>query len=157
MSDENNENVETVEVEVKSEKKKRTSTKAAVLAVDISSSLEGLPSYEKASFRVYGHKSGVRLALPVTQKIGRAYFYGGDITVDHQAVVSFTAEERKERRLGGVTAEVDFTKGADLAREAIELLAEHVRKYEPVAKPEKKVRVPKVKVEVAVETQAQAE
>ena len=150
MSDENNE-----VVEKKAKKAKKVSdkpSKSAVLFADISSVLEGLPSYEKASFRVYGHKGGVRFAIPVTQKISRVYFYGDPSeTFDHPAVVSFTEEERKARKLGGVTAEVDFTKSAEESRSAIELFASKVRGANP---PERKVRPPKVEkqaIEVLVD------
>ena len=96
----------------------------------VKSLVEGIPQYDKASFTVVGHKGGVRLALPRTNGISRAYFYGnGDYSLvpEHPAISVFSAEKRKEHRLGGIMAEVNFDLGVDEATSALKALLDVVR------------------------------
>lgn len=155
------ETVETVlsdvgEVKPKKEKKPRASKKNAVAADVVKALGEGVASYDKASFTVYGHKSGVRLAVPKAGSVSRAYFYaGGDYALvpDHAAVKVFSEEVRKEKRLGGIMAEVDFSDVA-LATEALGLLLAAVKAAVPV---EKKKPAPKKKAAVAEEASSDAQ
>lgn len=116
---------EAVVAEKTSEPKRNSIPNEAVAAL-----IAGIPQYEKTSFNVVGHKGGVRLALPKTNGVGRAYFYGnGDYSLvpSHPAITSFSEEERKAARLGGIMAEVNFELGVEAATEALTALIEVVR------------------------------
>lgn len=134
-------------VKVKKEKKVREAKKNSVLRTELDAMVDGIPSYEKASFTIVGYKGGVRLALPKTVSVSRAYFYADDdysLVPDHAAITKFSEEDRKQRRLGGIMAEVDFS-NLDSAREALVLLVEAVKNAKPKQKPEKKPREKKAK------------
>lgn len=93
---------------------------------DVAQIAEGITSWDKAAFRVYGPKGGTRLVVPKTQKIGRAFFYGSPVP-EHRSIKVHDDTTKKSRRLGGITAEIDFSSGSDDALEAIKLLAAAVR------------------------------
>lgn len=132
MSD--NDNNESTETAVEAKAPPRAS-KASVMSADVAPLVDGIESFDKSAFRVYGQQRGVRLALPLTQKISRTFFYGEPVP-EHPAIVKYTEQERKDQRLGGITARVDFDQGPAAAIEAIGLLAEAVRKAPaPEAKP----------------------
>lgn len=145
MSDETETNSST---ETDAEKKAREPKKNSIPSSEIVELTAGIPFYDKASFRVVGHKKGVRLALPLTNGVSRAYFYANNeygIIPDDEAIRTFSAEERKEQRLGGIMAEVDFELGVEAARRALGKLIDVVRAAPaPAEKPrrEKKVEVP---------------
>lgn len=131
----------------KTEKKGREPKKNSIPRDEVKKIVHGIPAYEKASFDVIGHKDGVRLAIPKTGGVSRAYFYAnGDYSLvpEHPAIKRFSEEERKERRLGGIMAEVEFDDVAK-AREALALLVGIVRKAEAPKAKEKKA--PKAKAE----------
>jgi hypothetical protein len=112
------------------EKKPREPKKNSIPSTEIEALTNGIPQYKKTSFLVVGHRDGVRIALPLTAGVSRAYFYGnGDYSLipQHDAITVFTEEQRKEQRRGGIMAEVDFEKGLDAAREALTKLIEVVR------------------------------
>lgn len=129
------------------EKKPREPKKNSIPADEINALVAGITQYKKTSFLVVGHKDGVRIALPLTSGVSRAYFYGnGDYSLvpKHDAITVFTEEQRKEQRKGGIMAEVDFDKGLDQAREALKALIEVVRAApEPAAKALAKPKAPK--------------
>ena len=108
---------------------------------------DGIPSYEKASFVVIGHKNGVRIALPKTNGVSRAYFYGnGDYSLvpKHDAITVFSEDERKEGHRGGIMAEVNFEKGIEAATEALSELVAVVRAVPtPAPKGSTKAKEPK--------------
>lgn len=117
-------------------KKSRESKKASIPNGVIEELARGLPSYEKASFVVIGHRSGVRIALPKTVGVSRAYFYGnGDygLVPSHPAIRVFSESDRQAARLGGIMAEVSFELGVDAAIEALGLLIAVVRSAPPPA------------------------
>lgn len=144
MSDENT--TEKPEQAAEVVKKTREPKKNSIPAAEIKALTDGIPQYEKASFLVVGHKNGVRIALPRTGGVSRAYFYGDySIIPADDAIRVFSIEERKADRLGGITARVEFDKGADAARRAIGKLVEVV-KAAPAPAPKPK-REPKPKAE----------
>lgn len=104
---------------------------------DVAQLADGITSSDKAAFRVYGPKTGTRLVVPLTQKIGRAFFYGKPVP-EHAAIRVYTDEVRSDKRLGGITADVDFSSGSEAALEAIKLLADAVRAAPPPSKPDRK-------------------
>ncbi len=138
--------------ETAAEKKAREPKKNSIPNAEIDAMVAGIPSYEKTSFLVVGHKDGVRLAIPRTTGVSRVYFYGNndyDLIPEHDAIVEFTAEQRKEQRKGGIMAEVNFEKGLDAAREALALLVEVVRRA-PAPQPKlAKPKAPKKEKAVA--------
>lgn len=148
MSD--NENNDTNETAVEAKAPPRAA-KASVMSADVAPLVDGIESFDKSAFRMYGKQRGVRLALPLTQKISRTFFYGEPVP-EHPAIVKYSEQERKDQRLGGITARVDFDQGPALAIEAIGLLAEAVRKApapEAKAKPASKEKpAKKAKAEV---------
>jgi hypothetical protein len=112
-------------------KKTREPKKNSIPTEAVERMTQGLPGYEKASFVVIGHKNGVRIALPKTNGVSRAYFYGnGDYALvpAHDAITVFSEEERKAQHRGGIMAEVNFEKGIEAAASALEALVEAVRK-----------------------------
>ena len=139
MSDTNEETTTVTTNETKGQKKALISNEKVLELT------AGIPAYDKASFRVVGHRNGVRLALRRSANgVGCAYFYGmGDYSLvpSHSAITPFTAEQRKERRLGGIMAEVAFGQGVESATEALALLVEVVRKAEEPAP--KAIKAPK--------------
>lgn len=108
-----------------------------VMLDDVAQLADGIPSYDKTAFRVYGQKNGVRFTVPRTQKIGRAYFYGEPVP-EHPSIKKYTAEERGSTHLGGITAAVNFELGSASALEAIKLLTQAVRSAPPPTKLERK-------------------
>jgi hypothetical protein len=124
--------------------KARESKRNSIPSDVVSDIVTDIPQYTKASWLVVGHRGGVRLALPRTNGVSRAYFYGnGDYAQipSHPAITVFTEEQRKEKHLGGVMAEVDFSAGVEAATAALALLAGIVRRAE--APPAKGLREPK--------------
>lgn len=152
MSDETNDT--TAETEATSEKKVREPKRNSIPSTEVAVLTEGIPQYTKTSFLVVGHKDGVRIALPLTSGVSRAYFYGnGDYSLipQHDAISVFTEEQRKEQRKGGIMAEVDFEKGLDQAREALVKLIAVVRAAPaPAPKALAKPKAPKKPKAVAV-------
>lgn len=123
--------------EDKTEKKAREPKKNSIPSDEIEKLVAGIPQYKKTSFLVVGHKDGVRLAIPLTSGVSRAYFYGnGDYSLipHHDAITVFTEEQRKEQRKGGIMAEIEFDKGLDAAREALTKLINVVR-HAPAPQP----------------------
>lgn len=163
MSEENTETT----TETAAEKKAREPKKNSIPAEKVSELIEGIPQYDKTSFLVVGHKNGVRVALPKTNGVSRAYFYGnGDYAIvpSHPAVTTFTEEQRKERRLGGIMAEVNFEKGIEVATEGLAALVAVVRAAEAPApkgvKAPKEPKTPRKKKaadETTVDTSAETE
>jgi hypothetical protein len=138
------------------EKKAREPKKNSIPADEVKTLVEGIPSYTKASFLVVGHKNGLRLALPKTSGVSRAYFYAaGDYSKipEDEAITVFSEAERKEGRKGGIMAEVNFDLGTEAARRALGKLVDAVKAAPtPVTKPKP---TPKAKkVETAPETTA---
>lgn len=143
MSDDNSEMTGTAE------KRTREPKKNSIPSSEVKALVAGLPQYEKASFLMVGHKNGVRLALPKTAGVSRAFFYGnGDYksVPEDEAITVFSEEQRKEGRKGGIMAEVNFELGLESARRALGKLVAAVRAAEtPKAKPAK--APPKAKAE----------
>lgn len=140
MSEENTEPAATAE------EKKRDPKRNSIPSIEVQALVDGIPSYEKASFLVVGHKDGVRLAVPRTAGVSRVYFYAnGDYSIipDDEAITVFSESERKDGHKGGIMAEVNFEKGLDAARRALGKLVEAVKAAPaPVVKPK---TIPKVK------------
>jgi hypothetical protein len=112
------------------EKKAREPKKNSIPQDEIAALTKGIPQYEKTSFLVVGHKDGVRVALPKTSGVSRAYFYGnGDYSLipDDEAITVHSEEVRKEQRKGGIMAEVNFELGLEAARRALGKLIDVVR------------------------------
>ncbi len=112
------------------EKKAREPKKNSIPQEEIACLTAGIPQYEKTSFLVVGHKDGVRLALPKTSGVSRAYFYGnGDYSLipDDEAITVHSEEVRKEQRKGGIMAEVNFELGLEAAKRALTKLVAVVR------------------------------
>lgn len=137
--------------------KKREPKKNSIPQDEIETLVAGIPSYTKTSFRVVGHKDGVRLAIPLTSGVSRVYFYGNDdysLIPEDDAITVFDEADRKQHRRGGIMAEVDFDKGLEAARRAIGLLVNVVKVAPaPAAKPK---REPKPKKEPKAEAEAAA-
>ncbi len=151
MTEENTETVEDTTTEIAvdaddgaAEKKAREPKKGSIPAEEIAALVDGIPQYEKTSFLVVGHRDGVRIALPKTSGVSRAYFYANGnyalVPLD-EAITIFTEEQRKEQRKGGIMAEVNFEHGTEAARRALGKLVDAVR-----AAPAPIVKEPKVKV-----------
>jgi len=150
------------------EKKTREPKKNSIPPATVEALIKGLPTYEKASFLVVGHKGGVRIALPRTNGVSRAYFYGnGDYSLvpAHAAITVFTEEQRKEARRGGIMAEINFESGIESATEALTLLVAVVASAPAPApkgvkepKAPRKAKAPKAEAPVATEaTQVEGE
>lgn len=145
------------------EKKVREPKKNSIPSAEIKELVAGIPQYDKASFLVVGHKEGVRIALPRTNGVSRAYFYAnGDYSIipEDEAIRTFSAEERKEQRLGGIMAEVDFSLGVDAARQALGKLVAIVKAAPaPIPKPkrEPKAKPPAPEEDATEEAEAVAE
>lgn len=144
---------EETKTETAAEKKAREPKKNSIPSTEVDKLIAGIPSYKKTSFLVVGHRDGIRIALPLTTGVSRAYFYGnGDYSLipSHDAITVFTEEQRKEQRKGGIMAEIDFEKGLDQAREALTLLIEVVRAAPaPAPKAVAKPKAPKKEKAVA--------
>jgi hypothetical protein len=143
-------------------KKAREPKKNSIPSADVKELVAGIPQYEKASFLVVGYKDGVRLALPLTNGVSRTYFYGNgnySIIPEDEAIRVFSAEERKENRLGGLMAEVDYSQGLDAARRALTKLVEVVRAAPvPQPKPKREPKKPKAAAPAeAAETSAESD
>lgn len=151
---EDNQNEKAAESTETKTKKVREPKKNSIPAAEIKDLTDGIPQYEKASFLVVGHKNGVRIALPRTGGVSRAYFYGDySIIPNDEAIRVFTVDERKEDRLGGITAKVDFEKGSEAARRALGKLIDVVRSAPaPAVKPK---REPKPKTEETLPSSGQ--
>jgi hypothetical protein len=137
------------------EKKAREPKKNSIPFTEIETLVNGLPQYKKTSFLVVGHKSGVRLAIPLTAGVSRVYFYGNDdytIIPSDDAITVFDEANRKEHRRGGIMAEVDFEKGLEAARAALTKLVDVV-KAAPAPAPAPK-KEPKPKKEKAAKAEA---
>ena len=136
-------------------KKAREPKKNSIPLTEVRELVAGIPQYDKASFLVVGHKDGVRLAIPRTTGVSRTYFYGNNdysTVPTHAAVKTFSADERKEQRLGGIMAEIDFSQGLDAAREALSLMVEAVRNAPtPAPKPKKEPKEKKAKAPAEAE------
>lgn len=133
----------------KTEKRGRVSKKNSLSRESVDKIVAGSPSYEKASFLVVGYKGGVRIAIPKTGGVSRVYFYGmGDYSLVplHTALKTFSEEERKELRKGGIMAEVLFD-DLVLAAEALTLLVAVVNRATAPVRKVKKPRLPKVDAE----------
>lgn len=137
--------------------KAREPKKNSIPRDEIEKLVTGLPQYTKTSFLVVGHKSGTRLAIPLTTGVSRVYFYGNDdysVIPDDEAITVFDEANRKEHRRGGIMAEVDFEKGLDAARRALGKLVDAVKASPaPAEKPKK---APKIKKEVKTEEELPA-
>ncbi len=109
----------------------RKAKNGSIPRAELDALADGIPTWNKTAFHMVGPRDGVRIAVPNTQGILRAYLYaGGDYAIipEHPAIRVFQPDERKERKLGGVQAELDFSLGLDNAREALGLLVEAVRR-----------------------------
>lgn len=128
-------------------KKAREPKKNSIPTDAVQRLTDGIPSYEKASFVVIGHKNGVRIALPKTNGVSRVYFYGnGDYSLvpKHDAITVFSEDERKEGHRGGIMAEVNFELGIEAATEALGELVAVVREAPaPAPKGSTKAKEPK--------------
>lgn len=137
--------------ETADEKKAREPKKNSIPSDEVRALVAGLPQYDKASFLMVGHRNGVRLALPKTTGVSRAFFYGnGDYAAvpEDEAITVFSEEQRKEGRKGGIMAEVNFELGLDAARRALGKLvgavkAAPVPQAKPAKAPPKAKREPK--------------
>lgn len=112
-------------------RKAREPKKNSIPTAEIKAMTDGISEYSKAAFIVVGHKNGVRAVYPKTAGVSRFFFYGDNdysLIPDHAAIKVLSEAERKEQHKGGIMAEVDFSQGLDLAREAIQLLIDVVRK-----------------------------
>lgn len=133
-------------------KKAREPKKNSIPMAEVTALVEGIPQYTKASFLVVGHKDGVRIAIPKTAGVARALFYAkGDYTLvpEDPAITVFTEEQRKEKRLGGIMAEVNFEAGVDAARAALTKLVAVVRAAETPTPKVVKPKAPKKEKAVA--------
>jgi len=111
-------------------KKPRAPKKGSIPMEELVALEAGIPTWDRKSFHMVGPRDGVRLAVRKSAGISRAYFYAaGDygLIPDHPAIRVYSPEERKEKKLGGVQAELSFEHGLDKAREALGLLVEAVR------------------------------
>ncbi len=124
-----------------------SSKKNSISSDEVERITAGIPRYEKASFLVIGHRGGVRIALPKTNGVGRAYFYGnGDYSLvpTHEAITVFSEEDRREHHRGGIMAEVNFSLGVELATDALARLVAIVAAAEaPAPKGAKAPKEPK--------------
>lgn len=126
MSEEN----QTNENDGADDKKVREPRKNTLPYDEVVSMGDGLPTHTKKSWLVIGPQKGIRLTVPTTAGVGRAFFYGDDdydLIPDDPAITIYSHEERKERKLGGIMARVEFDQGLDAAKRAIGKLIEVVR------------------------------
>lgn len=65
----------------------------------------GLVPHEMTSFDRVGPKDGPHMTISRAKKIVRVYGHG--FQLDRPGVTCFTAEQRKERNLGGITCQLD--------------------------------------------------
>lgn len=112
--------------------------------------IAGIPSFPKRAFLMVGHAQdrGTRLAVALTKKVGRVYFYGeydqlpgADVGTSFPGIRVYTEEERKAERLGGVIAAVDFSASPEDYLAAFRHLVDVVRTSEPP--PARPARQPK--------------
>lgn len=101
----------------------------------------------------YGQMGGVRVAVARNEDVGRVFLCGQQ---PEGAFIHYTDDERKDKGLGHVCAEVDFKQGAEAALEAVRIALTNVKNAPPVAakvvaKP-KKVKEPKVETAPAAPT-----
>ncbi len=145
-------NVETTEDQTKPASTTETVKRTVLLEAEVDAAIDGIMQYKKTSFLVVGHKGGTRLAIPLTKDVGRVYYYGDDYAAlpKHEAITVFTVEERKARRLGGIMAEVDFSRGHDLALEAFTALTQVVRAAKEPVPRSVKVKTPRAPKPVKV-------
>lgn len=102
----------------------------------------GLPVEQKKAFVHMGFKAGVRLSAANQEDVKRAFLYRAQ--PEGAAFIHFTEQERKDQRLGGVTAEIDFSKSLEEVEAAIELaLQAAVQAGAPAPKPVKEPKAPK--------------
>ena len=124
---------ESVTEKTKAERKPRKAKSGSIPREELDQLSDGIHTWDKKSFHMIGPKGGVLLAVPKSKGVSRAYFYAaGDYNLipEHPAIKVYQPDERKERKLGGVMAELDFSQGLELAREGLGLLLESVRKNE---------------------------
>lgn len=117
----------------------------------------GLPTRELSSYLYVGYKGGVQVAFAKGKNMGRAFVYRATPTGD--AFTRYSDEERKEQRLGAITAELDLSRDEDSVRAAINEMIALVAAAEPPApKPEPKPRKPRApKAEAAAAPEAAPE
>lgn len=130
MSEDNTETATSDGQTADADKKAREPKKNSIPSERVAALAAGIPQYEKTSFLVIGHRDGVRLALPKTSGVSRAYFYGnGDYSLipDDEAITVHSEEVRKEQRKGGIMAEVNFELGLEAAERALCKLIAAVR------------------------------
>ena len=156
MSEENN--VENTDSE-KTATKRRV-IKSEVALVDVLSRAEGIDGYDKNNFHVRGPKNGTRVVFTKTPNVSRFYFYGQN---DYQrleplrgqsGLLVYSEQDRKEKKLGGIMAEVEFDKlPAEDALRLIEELIELVRSAPVPAEKPKKVKKEKPSEDVTSSTE----
>lgn len=133
------------------EKKAREPKKNSIPMTDVKVITAGLPSYDKTSWHMVGHKNGVRLAITKTTGVSRIYFYANNdysLIPDDPAIRVFNEADRKENNRGGVMAEINFEQGVDAAKQALTKLVAAVKSAPaPVEKPKAAPKVKKVKAE----------
>lgn len=149
MSEENTETNETTTAPA--EKTRRGS----IPREDVEAAITGIPTFPKKAFLMVGHAQdrGTRLAVALTKKVGRVYFYGdyGQLP-SVPGVRVYTEDERKAERLGGVIAAVDFSASPEEYTAAFAALVDVVRNAPPP--PARPARATKADTEVASETGA---
>ena len=112
------------------ERKARKPKAGSISREDLVRLAAGIQTWDRKSFQMIGPKGGVLLAVPKSKGVSRAYFYAaGDYNLipDHPAIRVYQPDERKERKMGGVMAELDFSHGTESALEGLELLLKAVR------------------------------
>ncbi len=131
------------------EKKAREPKKNSIPMADVKVITAGLPSYDKTSWHMVGHKNGVRLAITKTTGVSRIYFYANNdygLIPDDPAIRVFNEADRKENNRGGVMAEVNFEQGVDAAKRALTKLVAAVKAAPaPIEKPKALPKVKKTK------------
>lgn len=86
----------------------------------------GLTAVQMTSFDRVGEKNDPHLTISRAQKVVRIYGHG--FQLEAPGVVNFTDEQRKEKKLGGITCELDV-KGSetDVSLAALGLMLDHVK------------------------------
>lgn len=152
-----NTTIETTETETtntkpaKVEKPKKFAFKAD--EVDTMLAAAGVAVETMKSWKQAGPKNAVHLAVAKTKSVSRIYIYATHLS--HPAVINYTDEDRKEKRLGGIKAEIDFDQPEELVRSALEMAIDAVKNQPPVEKKEKATPAPKKPRAKKAEAEAQ--
>jgi hypothetical protein len=125
----------------KTEKKPRNVRTGTKVAHDaLVGKFDGIVAVEKAGYIHFGARGGIRVAVSKSQRVGRVLVYKGEAVTD-VAILQYSKEDAKAKKVGRATGEVDFSKTDAEIFAACEKLAAAIKAAPPVAP--KKAKEPK--------------